>query len=314
MSLSTYIRQPELLDAATIDELSALVERYPYFQAARLLLLRGLYQLQSDRFGVELRRAALFVPDRARLFELIEGEHFKSSPEQQPTQTIATSAAAPSTASSPADRTQSLIDSFLQQQPEEPKPRRTRAVDATTDYIGYLLQMEDASSATPTLDIAPLLEKKRPEGDPVPGPSSTPTETASTEFSESPVEAPADEQLESTAESPSEAPTKTTTETTTRTTGTTTGTPAETPAGSTAESVSVSEDELPPLGLDESDENVPSEAYFTETLARIYIKQGKYGKAIEIIRRLNLNYPKKSRYFADQIRFLEKLLINEQSK
>lgn len=52
------------------------------------------------------------------------------------------------------------------------------------------------------------------------------------------------------------------------------------------------------------------EGYFTETLARIYIKQGRYSKALEIIKRINLNYPKKSVYFADQIRFLEKLIKN----
>lgn len=54
--------------------------------------------------------------------------------------------------------------------------------------------------------------------------------------------------------------------------------------------------------------------YFTETLARIYIKQGRYTKALEIIKRLNLVYPKKNRYFADQIRFLEKLIINNSQK
>ena len=52
------------------------------------------------------------------------------------------------------------------------------------------------------------------------------------------------------------------------------------------------------------------EEYFTETLARIYIKQGRYSKALEIIRRLSLQVPKKNAYFADQIRFLEKLIIN----
>lgn len=56
------------------------------------------------------------------------------------------------------------------------------------------------------------------------------------------------------------------------------------------------------------------EGYFTETLARIYIKQGRYSKALEIIKKLNLNYPKKSAYFADQIRFLKKLIINEKGK
>ena len=53
-------------------------------------------------------------------------------------------------------------------------------------------------------------------------------------------------------------------------------------------------------------------SYFTETLARIYIKQGRYSKALEIIQRLYLEYPKKNRYFADQIRFLQKLILNEQ--
>ncbi len=56
------------------------------------------------------------------------------------------------------------------------------------------------------------------------------------------------------------------------------------------------------------------EGYFTETLARIYIKQGRYSKALEIIQRLSLNYPKKNAYFADQIRFLNKLIINNNKK
>ena len=53
---------------------------------------------------------------------------------------------------------------------------------------------------------------------------------------------------------------------------------------------------------------------FTETLAKIYIKQHRYDKALEIIKKLSLNYPKKNAYFADQIRFLEKLIINAKSK
>ncbi len=71
---------------------------------------------------------------------------------------------------------------------------------------------------------------------------------------------------------------------------------------------------IPEDASEEKEEKESDESYFTETLARIYIKQGRYSKALEIIKRLNLNYPKKNAYFADQIRFLEKLIINNKYK
>ena len=81
--------------------------------------------------------------------------------------------------------------------------------------------------------------------------------------------------------------------------------------------ITLSEDPLltpPGTETPENGENATDEGYFTETLARIYIKQGRYSKALEIIRRLSLVYPKKNAYFADQIRFLEKLIINSKQK
>ena len=65
-----------------------------------------------------------------------------------------------------------------------------------------------------------------------------------------------------------------------------------------------------PSDDDHDHEEEGEEEYFTETLARIYIKQGRYQRALDIITRLSERYPKKNAYFADQIRFLEKLIIN----
>lgn len=56
------------------------------------------------------------------------------------------------------------------------------------------------------------------------------------------------------------------------------------------------------------------EEYFTETLAKVFIKQGNYERAIEILTKINLENPRKNAYFADQIRFLRKLAINNQHK
>ena len=53
---------------------------------------------------------------------------------------------------------------------------------------------------------------------------------------------------------------------------------------------------------------------FTETLARIYIKQGKYERAYQIIDRLYKQHPQKSAFYIDQLRFLEKLMLNEKKR
>ncbi len=72
--------------------------------------------------------------------------------------------------------------------------------------------------------------------------------------------------------------------------------------------------EKDPTPLSVPSENEEEDSYFTETLAKIYVKQQRYAKALEIIKKLSLKYPKKNAYFADQIRFLEKLIINAKSK
>ncbi len=48
----------------------------------------------------------------------------------------------------------------------------------------------------------------------------------------------------------------------------------------------------------------------SENAVKILIKEQKYEDAIDILRKLNLINPKKSVYFADQIRFLEKIIAN----
>lgn len=65
----------------------------------------------------------------------------------------------------------------------------------------------------------------------------------------------------------------------------------------------------------ESEPSKPDpDSMLSESLAKIYIKQRRYDKAYEIISQLSLNFPKKSIYFADQLRFLRKLIINQQHK
>ena len=61
-------------------------------------------------------------------------------------------------------------------------------------------------------------------------------------------------------------------------------------------------------------EETSDNSLLSESLAKIFIKQRHYERAYEIISQLSLNYPEKSVYFADQLRFLRKLIINSNHK
>lgn len=56
---------------------------------------------------------------------------------------------------------------------------------------------------------------------------------------------------------------------------------------------------------------VIDDSMLQESLAKTYIARRKYAQALEILENINLRFPEKSIYFADQIRFLRKLVLNE---
>ncbi len=237
------------MSAAAQNHLRQLVERYPYFHAARLLYLRQLFHGHDPSFGSELRKASLYVPSRQVLYQMIEGERLNPARKAGETNSRHKNSAG-------SDRTDSLIGQFLDTV-SEPRPRRVQKVDATVDYIEYLRQSGGDSDVL------------RPAPVPVPadGGRRTSTQSVIDAFLDG------DGKLE-----------------------------INKPEGA---------DILRP----ETQENEGrGNDVLTEMMAKIYIKQEKYDKALEIIRRLYLKNPKKNRYFADQMRFLQKIIINNRNK
>ena len=53
-----------------------MVLQYPYFQAARALHLKGLFNQESFRYNYELKKTAAYTTDRTILFDFITSENF----------------------------------------------------------------------------------------------------------------------------------------------------------------------------------------------------------------------------------------------
>jgi len=66
--LQSWLKDPQKMDGDSHKELKTLIDAYPFFQAPYLLLLKALNQKKSIRFNQELKNAALFIPDRRRLY------------------------------------------------------------------------------------------------------------------------------------------------------------------------------------------------------------------------------------------------------
>jgi tetratricopeptide (TPR) repeat protein len=65
------ISAPEKLDEKTLETLKEVLDTYPFFQAGRMLWIKNLHKLDHIRFNSELKLAAAFIPDRSKLFFLI---------------------------------------------------------------------------------------------------------------------------------------------------------------------------------------------------------------------------------------------------
>ena len=273
--LNEWIKNPDLLGEGSLEELRSLIARYPYFQTSWLLYLKNLYLLKSPSFKDELRKGALYVADLSVLFYYIEGNRYVISGQKENT-----------AGNKPAahDRTLDLIDRFLSEIPNDKglNSELSIPIDTVMDYSSLLLLN---SGNVKTDEVSDNEEPLPLKGQNLIDSFIEKSESGC--FSDG-VNHVQENRVDS-EEFYDEA--------------------SETDdyAGEceTESSVPADEEQASEGGGDE---------YLTETLAKIYVKQQRYDKALEIIKKLNLKYPKKNIYFADQIRYLERLIINAKSK
>lgn len=69
-----YLNHPEKLNRESLAELKEVVENYPAFQAAWILLLKNLKMLNDPDFDSFLERGAIRITDRRKLYHFLHQE------------------------------------------------------------------------------------------------------------------------------------------------------------------------------------------------------------------------------------------------
>ena len=75
----TYLlNKPYSINERQTADLESILKEFPYLQSARAIYLKGLYNRDSFRYNTELKKTAAYTTDRSVLFDFIISEDFRS--------------------------------------------------------------------------------------------------------------------------------------------------------------------------------------------------------------------------------------------
>ena len=251
------------------NQLAGVVEKYPYFQAARAIHLKGLKQNNHFSYNAELRTVAAYTIDRRILFDFITSTQFN----------------------------QHRISSVIKDRNAENKRSETfdealkmnlaeadQVLDPDLFEISKGEKIKPASTKENKLEIGKPLEFNKKEAH---------------SFAEwlklTNAKKIERENLNKKEEESSEIQSK---------------------KFELIDNFIANNPKISPVKEHKSREikladNGPSNQLMTETLARVYLEQKNYSKAIQAYKILILKNPEKSGLFADQIREIEKIQENK---
>ncbi|MCK7590122.1 hypothetical protein M0G43_06030 [Subsaxibacter sp. CAU 1640] len=76
----TYLLQhPQQITVTQTNDINSIIEKYPYFQPARALYLKGLKNKDSFKYNQELKITAAYTTDRSILFDYITSDTFNQN-------------------------------------------------------------------------------------------------------------------------------------------------------------------------------------------------------------------------------------------
>ena len=299
----TYLlNKPYSLNERQTTELESILTEFPYLQSARAIYLKGLYNRDSFRYNTELKKTAAYTTDRSVLFDFITSEEFRSInkkvlEEHEKAVTQISAVHEPVAPLPPVNKLEQSIKLSIKEaiadHPFVEKVISGQNADATEPAAPVVVpeaveeNMESNAGSSINKDATEPLNESPPEN-PVTGRPLEFNESETHSFAEwlqlskllpiqrdAPVVPPVNENLDKKYSlidkfieaNPKIAPVK----------------------------------KDSPTQVNTGKSNNDSPGLMTETLARVYLEQKKYTKAIQAYEILILKYPEKSAFFANRI-------------
>ncbi|WP_289037058.1 hypothetical protein [uncultured Zobellia sp.] len=295
----TYLLQhpDKVVSPLQTKQLEEVLEDYPYFQAARALQLKGLKNLNSFKYNNALKVTAAYTTDRDVLFDFITSEEFLQN-------TIADKISGKATTLVETEIISEEIETAKNESSPVEIPIPLTSADADKLLDPKLFQSKDPKIDKEIAEAKRKASEKLELGEPLPFTkrekysfaewlqlttfTSVKREEQNTAAEETieeepePIAFPLEEEIlkrkkfdlidKFIAENPKIKPNK----------------------------------DVQKIAI-ESSVTLDKKELMTETLAKVYLEQKKYKKAIQSYKILSLKYPEKSGFFADRIKAVEKL-------
>jgi hypothetical protein len=315
--LTKYLENPELLNAWSVKEIQLLTDQYPFFQTARLLEVKSYQASGFFDFQSRLNFCAAYVADRKILYTLIhplkaasadsgKGTH-PGKAERERKQTLQENIA--DTLIAQLDITRSLNpqmaelvtniaidvnkeygDAGISESDLEEMEKSVEVTDSNIIWLdesdsGQVVSVDEGPiSAIPVAEPDDLIDlEDNRTAEPLPA-----REEKATDRQPEAEDEKGEEQISDAENTVSNH------ELINRFIETN---PRLSPPAEAGQAVDISVDSVR-----------EDEGFFTDTLAKIYIKQGYFAKAIFAYEKLLLKFPEKSAYFAAQIETIKNLM------
>ena len=296
--LQKYMENPAMLDEFTLPEMELLIREFPYFQIAHILLAVNSKAINHIRYSGRLKMAAAHAGNRGLLRRHIENLSIKPADESV-------------SSDEPTDTDVAIVPVIPDQKPEviEVSPHTSSEF-----YEGIAPQPEEHTNAIPSdlslivdekVTAEPVLEDNSEKDDAGADTEVFPDELLleSLQYGQYRVEdalKSGDENVPVTQNTPA-------------------GIVDEGLPDKTMEIIDRFIETGPRISKPRKDffnpadkarqSTIDHEDIVSETLAKIYLQQGNAEKAINIYRKLSLNNPEKSTYFAAQIAKIQNDLL-----